>query len=247
MPTINDLAETTVEEVDSETPLGQLFVIEQDQIYSSIGDVMLAGMAYPGIFLLIAFVVNARTYGMSLDYLAPGALLFAIVTLAGAAIGLVVAGFSGTLFAVLTVLFHYTTRCRFHPRALVHLVGGMAGFWTVAVLLKPRMDAGNWTFVFVPAILGMVLGQTSTTFGYLRKHGEYVRQGERTSLQFGILDMFVMVTWIAGVLAFFRLFSMSVTKVAGVWIAIQIPMSLISHAYHRYHLRRSLISVKKAA
>lgn len=245
MPPIDESAETVVDRKAAKTSLRRQFAVEQDQIYSAIGYVVMAGMAFPGIALLIYFAMNARAYGFSLDRLAVATVLFGMVSIAGAALGFMFSSIFGVLFAVLITFFHYTTRCRFHPRTLVHFLGGTAGFWTVVISLSSAIvvRTADWKLVSFAAVLGMVLGQIATTVGYRRKYGEYSRQGEH--LQFGILDMFVMVTWAAAIVAFFQWFPIAVMKRAGVWMAIQIPLLLISDACDRNYLRSAFSTARK--
>lgn len=234
LPTVDELNETIVESERRHPAWRGRFKIEQTQIYSAMNGLVLGGAIYPIIFGLIA--VAWETMQTSARGLPVAIVICAVFTLCGMVIGACLAGFLGVLCTTLLSIFHYTTRCRFHPKALVHLAGGLTGFMSIMLVSAEESVRGdqNPGLVIFAATLGMAVCQFATTIAYARKYGDYQRADTQKEFQFGIFDMFVGVTWAAAIIAFLGLFPQNVMPIAGIWLVLQIYLSVISHMVHRH-------------
>lgn len=238
-----------------DAPVGQepartRFAIESDQIMTSIGPTALAGGCFPGIAALVGAVIGALvtfsavivgTVPIDADLLSQslgammGVIVFAVI---GFVVGSIYAAIIAAAFSVVMITFHWTTNERFHPRILSHLVGGMTGFWCVAVLgLIEGTDLQGLAWVAVTATFAMLIGQYGAARGYQAMHRLYERESNKNDLQFGIRDLMVGMTWSAVLMALFAAAPGMSIVVFTCWVMVQAASFAAGESIRRNWIR----------
>lgn len=219
-------------------PIQRLPVSEFEQIASAILPTAFAGGAFPTGVAVLAFTLSAltRTSSAPVD---PFAVVFGVMLLAvvGFFVGYMYALFTGTLAALVVMAFHSSTKQRIHPRFLVQLVGGMAGFGSVTAFTLADSFEQISPGVVLPAILAMVMGMYATAYQYRSQYGNYQRGSDATNLQFGVREILVALTWVAISMAILRLFGKQAVVLFAAWIVVQLAAIAIGEGIRRLRIR----------
>lgn len=154
--------------------------VEVEHILSSMKSIVLAGGYFTFCALLlfgaIQLLHRAMTGGRFGTDVAMALCMLLLYALIGFAVGCMAFFITGAVSIVLVLLIHLSTQRRFHPRTLVQIAGGMAGFGAVAmafaVLIDQRVtrDISSYLSVaIVLAVVAMLFGQRMTATAYQRE------------------------------------------------------------------------------
>lgn len=215
---------------------------------AAIGPTGLAGGCFPVIVVLIyfligtvvvVFTVTVGTTSIDGELLSDslgaiiGVLVFSVLGFVG---GSIYAAMFAAAFSTVMIMFHWTTNQRFHPRILSQLVGGMTGFWCVAVfgMLNNSTDLAWLAGVVGTAIFAMMVGQYGAARGYRAMYRHYQRESNRNDLQFGIRDLMVGMTWSAVLMALFAAAPGKSIVVFVCWVLAQSASLAVGASIRRY-------------